>query len=43
MQALDAETFTVDIHCVTKWTKLGTTWTGVSLDALLEHAPTTST
>jgi DMSO/TMAO reductase YedYZ molybdopterin-dependent catalytic subunit len=38
--ALDAETFTVDIHCVTKWTKLGTTWTGVSLDTLLEHAPT---
>jgi DMSO/TMAO reductase YedYZ molybdopterin-dependent catalytic subunit len=38
--ALEPETFTVDIHCVTKWTKLGTTWTGVSLDTLLEHAPT---
>ena len=30
------ETFTVDIHCVTKWTKLDTTWTGVSLDVLLD-------
>jgi DMSO/TMAO reductase YedYZ molybdopterin-dependent catalytic subunit len=34
--ALPAETFTVDIHCVTKWTKLDTTWTGVSLDTLLD-------
>jgi DMSO/TMAO reductase YedYZ molybdopterin-dependent catalytic subunit len=34
--ALPAETFTVDIHCVTKWSKLGTTWTGVSVDTLLE-------
>ena len=33
--ALPAETVTVDIHCVTKWSKLGTTWTGVSLDTLL--------
>jgi DMSO/TMAO reductase YedYZ molybdopterin-dependent catalytic subunit len=35
--ALPAETFTVDIHCVTKWSKLDTTWTGVSVDTLLEH------
>jgi DMSO/TMAO reductase YedYZ molybdopterin-dependent catalytic subunit len=35
---LPNETFTVDIHCVTKWTKLDTTWTGVSLDTLLEKA-----
>ncbi len=35
-RALPSETFTVDIHCVTKWTKLDTTWTGVSVDALLE-------
>src|SRR5205809_5865646 len=35
--ALPAETITVDIHCVTKWSKLGTTWTGVPLDALLEN------
>jgi DMSO/TMAO reductase YedYZ molybdopterin-dependent catalytic subunit len=33
--ALPAETKTVDIHCVTKWSKLGTTWTGVPLDTLL--------
>jgi DMSO/TMAO reductase YedYZ molybdopterin-dependent catalytic subunit len=26
--ALPTETFTVDIHCVTKWSKLDTTWTG---------------
>jgi DMSO/TMAO reductase YedYZ molybdopterin-dependent catalytic subunit len=33
--ALPSETFTVDIHCVTKWSKLGTSWTGVSVDTLL--------
>ena len=33
---LPTETFTRDIHCVTKWTKLDTTWTGVSVDTLLE-------
>jgi DMSO/TMAO reductase YedYZ molybdopterin-dependent catalytic subunit len=38
--ALPAETFTTDIHCVTKWSKLGTTWTGVSLDTLLEDVET---
>ncbi len=36
--SLPTETFTVDIHCVTKWSKLDTTWTGVSLDVLLERA-----
>jgi DMSO/TMAO reductase YedYZ molybdopterin-dependent catalytic subunit len=34
--ALPRETFTVDIHCVTKWTKLDTEWAGVSLDTLLD-------
>jgi DMSO/TMAO reductase YedYZ molybdopterin-dependent catalytic subunit len=34
--ALPQETFTVDIHCVTKWSKLDTAWTGVSVDTLLE-------
>ena len=38
--ALPQETFTVDIHCVTKWSKLGTSWTGVSVDTLLEHVDT---
>jgi hypothetical protein len=32
------EKFTVDIHCVTKWTKLDMTWSGVSLDTFLEAA-----
>jgi DMSO/TMAO reductase YedYZ molybdopterin-dependent catalytic subunit len=34
--ALPSEMFTVDIHCVTKWTKLDTTWKGVSVDTLLD-------
>jgi DMSO/TMAO reductase YedYZ molybdopterin-dependent catalytic subunit len=38
--ALPSETFTVDIHCVTKWSKLDTTWTGVSVDTLLEAVET---
>ena len=38
--ALPTETFTVDIHCVTKWSKLDTTWTGVSVDTLLEGLTT---
>jgi DMSO/TMAO reductase YedYZ molybdopterin-dependent catalytic subunit len=35
-QALPREEITVDIHCVTTWTKLDTHWTGVSVDTLLE-------
>jgi DMSO/TMAO reductase YedYZ molybdopterin-dependent catalytic subunit len=38
--ALPQETFTVDIHCVTKWSKLDTGWTGVSVDTLLEAVAT---
>jgi len=34
---LPSETFTVDIHCVTKWSKLETSWTGVSLDTILDQ------
>jgi DMSO/TMAO reductase YedYZ molybdopterin-dependent catalytic subunit len=33
---LPSEHITVDIHCVTRWSKLGTAWEGVSLDTLLE-------
>jgi DMSO/TMAO reductase YedYZ molybdopterin-dependent catalytic subunit len=40
--ALPAETVTVDIHCVTKWSKLDTGWTGVSVDTLLEGVGTQS-
>ena len=38
--ALPSERITVDIHCVTKWSKLDTAWTGVSLDTLLESVVT---
>ena len=37
-QALPSEEVTKDIHCVTKWSKLDTTWRGVSVDTLLEQA-----
>ena len=33
--ALPSERVTVDIHCVTKWSKLDTEWRGVSIDTLL--------
>ncbi len=36
--ALPRESVKADIHCVTKWSKLGTSWEGVSLDTLLEAA-----
>jgi DMSO/TMAO reductase YedYZ molybdopterin-dependent catalytic subunit len=39
-QALPQEDFTLDIHCVTKWSKLDTTWRGVSLDTLLSKVET---
>ena len=35
-----AETVTVDLHCVTRWSKLGTVWEGVSLDTLLKDIKT---
>ena len=35
-QALPRQDWTVDISCVTKWTKLDMQWTGVSIDTLLE-------
>jgi DMSO/TMAO reductase YedYZ molybdopterin-dependent catalytic subunit len=34
--ALPAQDYTVDISCVTKWTKLDMRWRGVSLDTLLD-------
>ena len=39
-RALPAEDFSVDIHCVTKWSKLATRWRGVSLDSLFEGIDT---
>jgi len=38
MRVLPAQAVTADIHCVTRWSKLGTRWEAVSLDTLLEHA-----
>ena len=34
--ALRSEKFVKDIHCVTTWSKLDTSWRGVSIDTLLE-------
>jgi DMSO/TMAO reductase YedYZ molybdopterin-dependent catalytic subunit len=36
--ALPATTLTFDIHCVTKWSKFDTTWTGVRIRDLLDRA-----
>lgn len=40
--ALPSEEITVDIHCVTKWSKLDTAWTGVPVDALLDGVETSA-
>jgi DMSO/TMAO reductase YedYZ molybdopterin-dependent catalytic subunit len=40
LAALPSEEITVDIHCVTKWSKLDTAWTGVSVDRLLAGVET---
>ena len=42
LQALPSEMVTVDIHCVTKWSKLDTAWEGVSVDTLLEGVETSA-
>jgi len=38
LRALPAVSIRTDIHCVTKWTKLDTTWTGVLVRDLLARA-----
>ena len=40
LMALPAERPSVDLHCVTKWSKFGTSWQGVSLDTLLADVET---
>jgi DMSO/TMAO reductase YedYZ molybdopterin-dependent catalytic subunit len=35
-QLMPSQMYTVDIHCVTKWSKLDTHWQGISIDTLLE-------
>jgi DMSO/TMAO reductase YedYZ molybdopterin-dependent catalytic subunit len=37
---LPREEVIVDIHCVTKWSKLDTSWEGVSIDTLLARVET---
>ena len=41
-RALPTENIRVDLHCVTRWSKLGTFWEGVSLDVLLAGVKTDS-
>src|SRR5947209_17499779 len=36
VQKLPTQTYTVDISCVTKWTKLDTKWRAVSVGTLLQ-------
>jgi DMSO/TMAO reductase YedYZ molybdopterin-dependent catalytic subunit len=38
LRAMPAVDLTVDIHCVTKWSKFDTVWTGVRVRDLLERA-----
>jgi DMSO/TMAO reductase YedYZ molybdopterin-dependent catalytic subunit len=38
LRALPGSAFSGDIHCVTKWSKLGTSFAGVSVDVLLDQA-----
>jgi DMSO/TMAO reductase YedYZ molybdopterin-dependent catalytic subunit len=40
LKLLASERLTVDIHCVTTWSKLDTKWEGVSLDTLFESVDT---
>jgi DMSO/TMAO reductase YedYZ molybdopterin-dependent catalytic subunit len=41
-RALPAEEMTVDIHCVTRWSKLDTRWRGVSLETVLDGVETSA-
>lgn len=38
--ALPQEDVSADIHCVTSWSKLGTSWRGVALDTLFKDVDT---
>jgi len=42
MMGLPVASFTTDLHCVTRWSKLGTRWEGVSLDTFLADVETTA-
>jgi DMSO/TMAO reductase YedYZ molybdopterin-dependent catalytic subunit len=41
-RALPTDQVTVDIHCVTRWSKLATHWEGVSIDTLLDGVQTSA-
>jgi DMSO/TMAO reductase YedYZ molybdopterin-dependent catalytic subunit len=38
--SLPADEVVVDLHCVTRWSKLGTLWSGVSVDTLFADVET---
>lgn len=40
LMALPSQRFDADLHCVTRWSKLDTSWEGVSLDAVLADVET---
>lgn len=40
LTSLPADDITTDIHCVTKWSKLGTHWKGVAVQTLLDDVET---
>jgi DMSO/TMAO reductase YedYZ molybdopterin-dependent catalytic subunit len=40
LRALPIDDVGTDIHCVTRWSKLGTAWRGVSLDTLFAEVET---
>ncbi len=42
-RALPSEQVSVDIHCVTRWSKLDTQWEGVSVDTLLDGVSSDAT
>jgi DMSO/TMAO reductase YedYZ molybdopterin-dependent catalytic subunit len=42
LMALPAEDVTVDLHCVTRWSKLQTRWRGVPVDAFFEDVESTA-
>ncbi|TDW77292.1 molybdopterin-dependent oxidoreductase [Kribbella pratensis] len=41
--ALPSESVVADIHCVTRWSKFGTRWEGVPVDAFLDDVITAAT
>jgi DMSO/TMAO reductase YedYZ molybdopterin-dependent catalytic subunit len=42
-RGLPSDEVRIDIHCVTKWSKLDTTWEGISIDTLLDGIDHTAT